>query len=298
MSTILITGAGGPAGIALARQFSEMRNRGQHHVVIGTDIVNVDEEQLDDLIVVPPADHPALLPVLRRAAGRIRANLVIPTVADELAAVASVAGLMDVPVVISGARGTALCHDKLLTMWGLEEAGVPVPHYASPSEFSSTAAALQLMEGSLVVKPRVSRGGRGVQLVDQARDLDWTSLDDTLIVQQFAPGVEYAPQVYRSPRTGEVDVVVLEKTGLKQGRVGNATSVVRLRDGEAADVAHLAAQAAHALDLTGPLDMDIRRRSDGVPVVLEINARFGANSCSAPELLFSVLRDYLPEEIA
>lgn len=295
MSTILITGAGGPAGVALAQQFSDLRGRGQEHVLIGTDIVELHEQNLDDLIVVPRADSLSLLPALREIAGRFRADLVIPTVADELAQVASVAELMDAPVVISGARSTALCHDKLLTMWGLEEAGVPVPRYATPSEFTTTAAALQHMQGPVVVKPRVSRGGRGVQLVEEAGDLDWSLLDDALIVQQFAPGTEYAPQIYRSPLTGEVEVVVLEKTELKQGRVGNALSVARLRDGEADDVAHVAAEAARALDLTGPLDMDIRRLASGEPVVLEINARFGANSCSAPELLSNVLRDYLPE---
>jgi carbamoyl-phosphate synthase large subunit len=37
------------------------------------------------------------------------------------------------------------------------------------------------------------------------------------------------------------------------------------------------------------LDIDIRRRSDGIPVVLEINARFGANIRYAPEVLEAVL---------
>ena len=33
----------------------------------------------------------------------------------------------------------------------------------------------------------------------------------------------------------------------------------------------------------------LRRRADGVPVVLEVNARFGANSAHAPELLDAAL---------
>ena len=81
-------------------------------------------------------------------------------------------------------------------------------------------------------------------------------------------------------------MVVLEKTELKEGIVGNAKSVRRV---DATDVSDLAAAAARTVGLSGPLDIDIRRRSDGVPVVLEINARFGANIRHAPEVLEAVL---------
>jgi carbamoyl-phosphate synthase large subunit len=41
------------------------------------------------------------------------------------------------------------------------------------------------------------------------------------------------------------------------------------------------------------LDVDIRRRNDGKPVVLEINARFGANIRYAPEVFEAALAGYL-----
>jgi carbamoylphosphate synthase large subunit len=87
-------------------------------------------------------------------------------------------------------------------------------------------------------------------------------------------------------QNGDAVVVVLEKTELKEGIVGNAKSVRRV---DATDVSDLAAAAARTVGLSGPLDIDIRRRSDGVPVVLEINARFGANIRHAPEVLEAVL---------
>ena len=51
----------------------------------------------------------------------------------------------------------------------------------------------------------------------------------------------------------------------------------------------MALAAVRALGLTGPVDVDVRRLVDGRPVVLEVNARFGANSAAAPELLDAVL---------
>ena len=85
----------------------------------------------------------------------------------------------------------------------------------------------------------------------------------------------------------EQDVaVVLRKTGLKSGRHGNATGVERVQE---PGIAELALGAARTLGLTGPVDIDIRLRNDGTPLVLEINARFGANSANAPEVLDAVL---------
>jgi len=60
----------------------------------------------------------------------------------------------------------------------------------------------------------------------------------------------------------------------------------------APDVADLAVSAARAMGLYGPLDIDVRRRDDGTPVVLEINARFGANVARAPEVLEAMLASY------
>jgi carbamoyl-phosphate synthase large subunit len=107
------------------------------------------------------------------------------------------------------------------------------------------------------------------------------------IWQEYMEGTEYDVLLVRHPGESQ-DVImrqVLEKTLLKEGRVGNA---IEVRAVDAPDVATLAEDAARALSLTGPLDMDIRRGGDGIPRVLEINARIGAHALKAPSL-FNVL---------
>lgn len=277
---VLLTGLGGPAGGALARQLT-----GLGHEVIGTDIVEtLHAEYVGTFEIGPRADDPAHLPFLRDLAARTGADVLIPTVQDELPAVAAAAPVLGAPVVIASPGSVRLAHDKLLTVWALESAGVPAPQ----TECFDTAPSLPF---PFVVKPRVSRGGRGVVVVDGPEHL--LEPDAGLVAQAFAPGTEYAPQLYRCPRTGETTVVVLEKTELKQGRVGNAAAVQRLDADEPAaqEISAVAESAAVALGLTGPVDMDLRRLEDGTPVVLEINARFGANSEHAPELLRAVLAD-------
>jgi carbamoylphosphate synthase large subunit len=291
--TILVTGAAGPAGRALGVQFARRSETGRPRVV-GADLAPAPMPGYDVVEAAPAAADPAYdagtLDLLRRH----RPHLVVPTVSDELprlAVLVAAAGLGR-SVVLSAPGPTAVAADKLLTMWALERRGVSVPRHLPADALGSAAEALAWGDGPVVVKPRVARGGRGVHVVEYPADPAWAGVDGSWVVQAFAPGTEYSPQVYRSPTDGRCTVVVLEKTGRKEGRVGNATTVERLDPGEADDVAKLAARTAEALDLVGPLDMDVRRLADGTPVVLEVNSRFGAVSADAPELLDAVLDEW------
>lgn len=285
---VLVTGAGGPAGRAVAAQ---LKARGIP--VLGTDIRELPPDTGIPVVSVPPASDPDMVPALRRLVVREGINLVIPTVSEELPQLAAFRAAFgaEVCVIIGDPGPVALANDKLFTAWHLQAAGVPVPRFGVPSDFAGADAALAALGGPVVVKPRVSRGGRGVLVIDGSEDVDWRGLPDGQIVQEFVPGIEYGPMVFGTPPdNGAVPfVVVVEKTKLAHGNVGNAVTTRRTEAGEASDVGNVALAAVRSLGLTGPVDVDIRRRADGSPVVLEVNARFGANSKRAPELLDAVL---------
>ncbi|WP_114423300.1 ATP-grasp domain-containing protein [Nocardioides houyundeii] len=291
--TLLVTGAAGPAGRALGVQLSAHSERSQLRV-LGVDLAPKEVLGIDAMEVVPAARDAAYERTLLELVARHEPDLIIPTVSEELPGLAVLGGAVGLGrrLVLSDAAPTAVAADKLLTMWALDHRGVPVPRYAGADEFASSAEALSWAGGPVVVKPRQGRGGRGVHVVERAGDPVWAVLDASWVVQLFAPGAEYSPQVYRSPVTGRCVVVVLEKSGRKQGRVGNATEVTRLPQDAAKDVAELSARVVQALDLVGPVDMDVRRLGDGTPVVLEVNSRFGAVSADAPELLDAVLHEW------
>ncbi|WP_175009386.1 ATP-grasp domain-containing protein [Cellulosimicrobium sp. TH-20] len=288
--TIIVTGAAGPAGRALGAQLAR---RPEVHAV-GVDLAPRAVPGFATVEAVPAAGDPAYDGATLALVRRHGDVLVVPSVSEELAHLAVLAGAAGLTrdVVVSPPGPTAVAGDKLLTMLALDRQGVGVPPHAGADALPSAADALDWAAGPVVVKPRVARGGRGVHVVETADDPAWAALDASWIVQGFAPGREYCPQVFRSPSTGETQVVVLEKTGRKEGRVGNATTVTRLEESAAADVAAVARATTLALGLVGPLDMDVRRLADGTPVVLEVNARFGAVSESAPELLDAVLREW------
>ncbi|WP_426979535.1 ATP-grasp domain-containing protein [Pseudarthrobacter sp. O4] len=288
---VLITGAGGPAGLALAAQ---LRSRGIPF--LGADARELPEGTGVTAVRVPPAADPELIPVLRRLVAREGINLVIPTSGEELMQVSAArAGFgRDVRVITGEPGPVAVASDRLFTAWLLRSAGVPVPRFGVPGDFAGANAAMAALDGPVVVKPRVSRGGCGVIVVDGSVDVDWAGLPDGQIVQEYIPGTEYVPVVFGTPaHNGTAPfAVVVEKTGRADQYVVNAIAVRRAAAGEAMDVGNVAMAAVRSLGLTGPVELTVRRRADGTPVVLEMNARFGAHSEAAPELLDAVLASF------
>ena len=291
---ILVTGVGGPAGSSLARQ---LHARG--HRVIGADMVPTTDPLLDAFHQVPAASQQLYPARLQEIVLAHSVELVIPTVSEELPVLsaASIRELLEsagARLLISSEESVLISDDKYYTMLTLRGDNVPVPDFARINAGSGEALAQFSPEEQIIIKPRVSRGGRGVRLAT-AGDLGaGRVLAGTRdLVQRFAPGREFAPMIFRNPDSGEIEVcVVVEKTELREGLVGNAVSVRRCESNDpiAAHVAWVAKNAVQSLELVGPVDMDVRLGGDGQPVVLEVNARFGANSQSAPELLDAALR--------
>lgn len=285
---VLLTGVGGPAGRSLAQQLEALG-----HQPVGVDMVQVEHPALVAAAVVPAASDPAMVDVLLKVIQDHGVDAVIPSVSDELPAVARAADArhFPVPVVISSADAVAAAHDKYLTMQALDAAGVAVPRYRRADAFASAERALDYFGTDIVVKPRVGRGSRGVVLVRRGQSSGTEGLwTQDRIVQELAPGQEYAPMVHLSPVTGERVAGVVAKVQ-PHGAVGTEQETVRIAPESVPDVVELAWAAAAALGLRGPVDLDVRRLANGTPVVLEINARFGANSALAPNILAAVLKD-------
>jgi carbamoylphosphate synthase large subunit len=200
---------------------------------------------------------------------RQHADLVIPTVSEELVPLAR---QQDPRVVVGPAEAVAVADDKWLTYLRLFDVGIAVPRSCLGGEGLSGV--------EVISKPRVGRGGRGFVIHRDGPP----HLDRSRIVQELVPGTEYVVNLYLTDDASHDatnDVVdVLEKT---------EDGIHRTR---APDVAALAWSAAAAVGLRGPVDIDVRRRADGRPVVLDVNARFGAHSAHTPAVLDRLLAEH------
>lgn len=277
--TVLVTGAGGPAGASAVRQLLAHGKR-----VIATDVAPLSYPS-EDFVLGPQADSLSYVPFLEETIARRGVDLLVPTVQDELPGLAAAAPILGCQVAIAAPGPVSLCHDKLLTMRYLARRGIPVPATAvvRPSGVSPT----RVRERPFVIKPRISRSSRGVVVVDRPEQVP--ARDDTLIAQDLAAGEEFCPQVHRSAADGSATVVILRKPSLRPGHIGYRESVERVDTGIEPQIAELALEVVRALDLTGAVDMDLRRTRSGDPVVLDVNARLGAHSHHAPELLEALL---------
>jgi len=273
--TVLVTGVGGPAGRAGAAYFAERGCR-----VVGTDMAAASSAAAH-FRLVPAARDPAFPAALLELVERERASLAVITVTEELPVAARLKAELrrrGCAISISDPPGTDLAADKLLTARALARAGVAVPRSFDAGARDEAVRALGF---PLLSKPRLGRGGRGVVVHRSPDDLDRAHGD--VVWQEFLPGEEFDVNLFVEAAGGRAPAaVVLRKTGLKDGLVGNALGVERvLRP----DLRDLAVRAALALRLEGPLDLDVRLASDGAPAVLEVNARLGANVLSAREVL-------------
>lgn len=281
-NTILVTGVGGPAGKAVT---AFLRNRGIK--VIGTDIRDVDNH-VDEFHVVPRGDDPQFVDALLELLKETHPSLMIPTVSEELPAVSRIRSqirALGVTMFISDPDVVDLANDKLMTATRLSTQGIPVPRTFSLSPGIDPGMVGRELGYPFIVKPRVGRGGRGVTLYQKESEAH-EERRENVVCQQFMPGEECDLNMFVHPAGRVKAIVVLQKTLMKQGIVGNALSVQRV---VARDMAEIGLRVARGLALEGPVDMDVRRDRNGVPSVLEINARVGANVLAASEVLESLL---------
>lgn len=232
--------------------------------------------------LVPAACGPAFSEALLAVAADEGATLVLPTVTEELPIVARMRQAFrarGMAVCVSDPPGIDIANDKLLTAEELARRGLAVPRTCSGA--TPAAEATRALGLPLLSKPRVGRGGRGVLVHGSEADLARVESAD-VVWQEFLPGEEFDVNLFVDRGNVAPTVVVLRKTALKDGVVGNALAVERATQPE---VAALGIRAARALGLEGPINIDIRLRSDGAPAVLDVNARVGANVLAAREVL-------------
>jgi carbamoylphosphate synthase large subunit len=273
---VVVTGVGGPAGRAAAGWFVR---RGL--AVVGADMREVDSPATA-FRRLPPAVDPAFPAALLALAADHPGALLVPTVSEELPIVARLRPEIlarRCALAIGSAPGVEIAGDKLRTAQTLALRRISAPRtFAGDTPRRDLAAALGL---PLLVKPRFGRGGRGVRVLRTAGDVESLPGDD-VVFQEFIPGEEYDVNLFVERDGTVAAAVVLRKTALRDGETGNAAGVERAEHGPVRQEAIL---AARALELCGPLDVDVRLRRDGSPAVLEVNARLGANALSAAEVL-------------
>ena len=263
MTRVLVTGAGGPAGVAVIRSLLKRD---------GVEVFAADMDGWASGLYLVPAERRRII-----SPGRSESfvdeliglcaddaiDVLFSTVDVELPPLARRRRELGAVLAAPSLDTLETCLDKFaLAVRCAPLLRTPTTHLVGP------AAAAEDWTFPIIVKPRSGAGSRGVRLVHSRADLDALGHDETLIAQENLPGDEYSVDVIANANGTVIAAVPRTRTRVDSG-VSIAGLTVRDEGLEATATA-----VAEAIGLTGVANVQLRRDVNGVPALLEVNPRF------------------------
>jgi carbamoyl-phosphate synthase large subunit len=264
-SRVLLTGAGGAAAVSFIKAI-----RGEPFVIHAADM----DPNAAGLYLVPAARRhrllagadPHFVTHVLQLCRQHAIDVLVPTVDSELLGVANAEAAFasaGVRVLVASPETLTICLDKLSLLRTCGDT-VPVGRFAA----LDGAFTPEGWDFPVIVKPRSGSGSRGIEIVRSPAQLVHHPHDGSMLVQEFLPGEEYSVDVLAG-RDGRI-VAAVPRARLKVDS-GVAVAAMTLHDPELEDHAR---RVATRVGLRYTANIQFRRRADGTPVLLEVNARF------------------------
>ncbi|PRB11958.1 biotin carboxylase [Microbacterium sp. MYb72] len=264
MPRVLVTGAGGPAGVVVIRSLLKRPEltvfaADMDGWAAGLYLVPAEQRRL-----VPPGRAEEFVPTLARLVEEDAIDVVVSTVDVELIALSERRDEL-APAVLAAPSADTLdvSLDKLLLAERCADTG-----RAPRTVLAGPAAQAVDWEFPVFAKPRQGAGSRGIRLVPDRAALDALPVDEGLIVQDFLPGEEYSVDVI-ADAAGQV-VAAVPRT---RARVDSGVAIAG-RTVHDPELEETASAIAKAIGLVGVANVQLRRGRDGRAMLLEVNPRF------------------------
>lgn len=263
MTRVLVTGAGGPAGVAVIRSLLRRDD---------VEVFAADMDRWASALYLVDADHRRLVPpgrdegfvdAVRALCARDRVDVVFCTVDVELPRLAAARDDLGALLASPSLATLETCLDKLALARACERT-VRVPR----TELLGTPQATSGWDFPVIVKPRRGAGSRGVRLVGSQAELDAVHDEEDLLVQELLPGEEYSVDVLAG-----LDGHVVAAVPRARLRVDSGVAVAGVTVHDEQLVA-TASAVARAVGLTTVANVQLKRAADGTPALLEVNPRF------------------------
>ncbi len=262
---VLVTGAGGPAAIAVMRSLS------------ADPAVRLLAADMDSwaagLYLVPAADR-TLIPAgaasgfadtLLARCRQLAVDVVVPTVDAELrplAAARQVFAAVGLKLMLAPDPALHVILDKLALARHCQDV-VRVPR-TEPLDGELDPAGWTY---PVVVKPRAGSGSRDIRILRSAAELAATERSGGLLVQEYLPGDEYSIDVFAS-QPGHVIAAVPRLRAKVDSGISVAGRTVRDRGLEQFGTA-----VAEATGVQFIANVQAKRDASGRPALLEVNPR-------------------------
>ncbi len=266
LTRVLVTGAGGPAGIAVIRS------------LLKRDDVEVLAADMDGWAsglylvpesarrIVPPGRAPSFVDDVIAMCASDAIDVLFSTVDVELPGLAARRDELS-------AAGTALAapsHETLVTC-------LDKYRLAQAVEGKARIPETRLLDRDgvgaewvfpVIIKPRSGAGSRGVRLIADRAALEALGEDQSILIQENLPGEEFSVDVLAG-----LDGSVIAAVPRSRERVDSGVSIAG-RTVRRPELSQTAADVARAIGLTGVANVQLRYSREGVPALLEVNPRF------------------------
>jgi carbamoyl-phosphate synthase large subunit len=258
---VLLTGAGGAAGISVIRA---LRKAGHYVIGVDADPMAAGLRLADEGHAVPRFDDPTYLAALIRIATVYDAQALMCTVAEEYQALSGATEYLEeagLRTLMPTAETVITCIDKWLFAQAMTAAGLPVP--------ATGLATADDVPGPWIVKPRFGRGSRDVHAVRNRKQLAAAlTLTPDPIVQTQIVGREFTADALVFPAGEVIGISPRWRTATKAG-----ISVLGTTFDDAA-VNQVTTMVLKALGHVGPANVQGFVTPDGQVVIVEVNPRF------------------------
>jgi len=282
MPSVLVTATGGPAGLNAVRSLQEAG---------GFRIVSVDADPLASGLyikgvkpyAVSLAREKGYSAALMRICKKEKVNVILPCSDEEILALSKDKELFNgqgISLPIPDHKLVLRASDKWKMLKAISKLEVRIPKTFSPSTPDEFEDALKQIDFPLVVRPRISRGGRGVTFCkdSEAAKLAYKLLKQEyrdLLVQELVPG-------------GPGSVHVVQTLWDMHHRLCAAAVMQKLRERPSTGGVALAGKTVHDNKLrnigvsvvqrlgpwVGPAGVEVKVSSlDKKPYVMEVNPR-------------------------
>lgn len=261
---ILITGAGGPAAISFLKAIKDEPYE-VHMADMSPLAAGLYLAPRERRVCIPAAKDPLFVSALLMECVKRRIDVLVPTVDAELYALACASHRFKefgTRILVSSPQSLSRCLDKFTLAKHCKDV-IDVPKtelFSNPAKFESWAY-------PLIIKPRAGSGSRGVRRIDSFQELLQIPPSSELIVQEFLPGTEYSVDVL-ADANGAIRAVVPRERMLVDSGVAVVSRTVRDEG-----LIKAAAAVASAVGITHIANVQLRRRANGTPALLEINPR-------------------------
>lgn len=271
MTNVLVTGAGGPAGVGTIQSLRRKK---------GYKIYGGDSNRLasglylsDKGFVLPTANSRDYFQKVFEICKKFKVDVIFPTLTEESIVIAENAGKLEsagIKLIASSESALRLCNDKLRFYNFLKENGIAVPKTFRNQEEATFPAAVKL---------RIGRGSRGFHKVEDLEELRFVvsrnkkKYNSESLIQEFVEGTEYSLDVLSDLKHKPLVISPRVRLLVDSGISVNA-KIERNKE-----VEKMAGEIARLLNIRGPSNVQIiLSRKTNTPVAIEVNPRIAGTT--------------------